>query len=138
MIVSVTPTRSPRASIRGARPASTSSISQADSQPAYRSATPAALTSIPTAGMSLSAMPATGPPPTIPLMPTTRSRRAPTASRTPGTARMGAIETTGFEGQHTIASASTIASRTPGAGRAADAPSYRTPFTGSSARRRTQ
>ena len=39
--------------------------------PGTRSATPAALTSIPTAGISLSAIPATGAPPTIPLTPTT-------------------------------------------------------------------
>ena len=36
----------------------------------------------------------------------------------PGTARIGAIEITGFDGQSTIASAAPRASSTPGAGRA--------------------
>ncbi len=51
------------------------------------------------------------------------SRRAATASRTPGTARIVPIDTTGLEGQITIVSASAIASSTPGAGTAASMPS---------------
>jgi hypothetical protein len=42
------------------------------------------------------------------------------ALRMPGTARMGATETTGLEGQSTIPSARWIASSTPGAGLARD------------------
>ena len=51
-----------------------------------------------------------------------RRARAATASRMPRTARIGPIETTGFEGQITTASADPIASSTPGAGDAADDP----------------
>ncbi len=61
-----------------------------------------------------------------------------TASRTPATAKMGPRDTTGFEGQNTTASASAIASSTPGAGWAVAAPSYRTLLTASAAPRRTQ
>ena len=39
------------------------------------------------------------------------------------------METTGLEGQTTMASAASMASRTPGAGRAPSAPSKRTPAT---------
>ena len=49
----------------------------------------------------------------------------------PGTARIGPIDTTGFDGQNTTASASAIASSTPGAGRALARPAYRTPSTSS-------
>ena len=44
----------------------------------------------------------------------------------PGTARIGPIEITGFDGQITIVSAVRSASSTPGAGRAVSAPSKRT------------
>ena len=56
----------------------------------------------------------------------------------PRTARIGPIETTGFEGQITIASADPIASSTPGAGDAAETPSKRIALTSSRAPRRTQ
>ena len=48
---------------------------------------------------------------------TTSSRRAGDRARTPGTARTGAIDTSGFEGAMTTTSAAAMASRTPGAGR---------------------
>ena len=49
---------------------------------------------------------------------TTRSRRATSSSRMPGTARIGPIETSGFDGAITTISALRSASITPGAGRA--------------------
>ena len=55
----------------------------------------------------------------------------------PGTARIGPIEMTGFDGHSTIASAASIASSTPGAGRDSVAPSKRTATTGGCARSRT-
>ena len=67
--------------------------------------------------------PSTGAPPMIGVTATQSSRRAATAARTPGTPRMVPIETTGLEGQITIASASAIACRSPGAGRAESMPS---------------
>ena len=79
--------------------------------------------------MSLSAIPASGAPPTIGETPTTGPRRAATASRTPGSARIGAIETTGFDGQINRTSASAIASRIPGAGLACSIPSNLIAFT---------
>ena len=82
-------------------------------------------------------MPRSGAPPTIGETPTTRGRRAAIASRTPRTARMGATDATGFEGHSTIASASAIASSTPGAG-SASAPPYRIAFTSSIPPRSTQ
>ena len=67
--------------------------------------------------MSRSAGPFTGRPAMIGLTPTTRSRRATSASRTPGTARIGPIEITGLLGHTSTVSASAIASSTPGRGR---------------------
>ena len=85
--------------------------------------------------MSRSAGPFTGAPPTIGLTPTTRSRRATSTSRMPGTARIGPIEITGFDGQITIVSACSErlehARRGPGRRRR---PSKRTARTGDSAR----
>ena len=49
-----------------------------------------------------------------------------TASRTPGTASTGPIDTIGLDGAITTRSAAARASSTPGAGRAASAPSKRT------------
>src|SRR3954451_22490180 len=63
--------------------------------------------------MSRSAIPATGAPPTIGLTPVTTARQAETASRMPGTARIGPIETTGLDGQIIMTSAPAIASATP-------------------------
>jgi hypothetical protein len=87
--------------------------------------------------MSRSAGPFTGAPAMIGLTPTTRSRRRRSTSRTPGTARTGPIEITGFDGQISTVAAASSASSTPGAGRAASAPSKRTDTTGGSARSRT-
>jgi hypothetical protein len=55
--------------------------------------------------MSRSAGPFTGAPAMIGLTPTTRSRRRRSASRIPGTARIGPIEITGLLGHTTIVSA---------------------------------
>ncbi len=63
---------------------------------------------------------------------TASDRRASTAARTPGTASTGSIDTIGFEGATTTRSASPMAARTPGAGRAASAPSKRTAVTATS------
>ena len=51
------------------------------------------------------------------------------ASRTPGTARIGPMLVTGLLGANTIASADSMLSITPGAGRALSAPSKRTACT---------
>ena len=72
-------------------------------------------------------------PPTSGLTATTAAGDAPRASRIPGTARMGPIEITGFDGPITIARAAAIASSTSGAGRDASTPSSSTPSTGSPA-----
>ena len=58
----------------------------------------------------------------IGLTATTRSRRLANAVRTPGTARIVPIDTTGLDGAITIVSAAAIASRTPGAGEAVSTP----------------
>src|SRR5439155_10584 len=68
----------------------------------------------------------TAAPPTIGLAATTRARAPVSASAMPGTARTGPTDVTGFDGQTTTTSASQIASRTPGAGRAWEAPAYST------------
>ena len=92
-------------------------------------------------GRARSSIAAAGPrrawPATIGLTATTRSRRAATAARIPGTARIGSIEMNGLDGAITTTSAAAIASSTPGAGRAASAPSKRMPSTGSAWPRRT-
>ncbi len=49
-----------------------------------------------------------------------------TARRIPGTARIGQIDSTGFDGAITMRSADLIASTTPGAGAAAIVPSKTT------------
>ncbi len=69
--------------------------------------------------------------------PTTGARDAAIASRTPGTARIGPIETTGLLGQTTIARAPRIASSTPGAGRARRAAERSTASTSEGAPSRT-
>ena len=72
--------------------------------------------------MTLSAGPFSAFPPKRGLTATTR-RAAATASRMPGTARIGQMESGGLEGAITTRAAAAMASRTPGAGRAAAAPS---------------
>ena len=82
----------------GAASASRSSITHPVRRSRYARAAPIAETSSPATGISLSAIPARGAPPTIGETPTTGPLRAATASRTPGTTRMGPIDTTGFDG----------------------------------------
>ncbi len=53
----------------------------------------------------------------------------PRRPRYPAIARTGPMETIGLDGQMTITSASAMAARTPGAGRAASAPANRTACT---------
>ncbi len=76
--------------------------------PMYRRATPSALTSSPSAASIRSAGPLSARPATIGETAATRiprRRASAMASRIPGTARIGAMETSGFDGQITIASA---------------------------------
>ena len=75
-------------------------------------------------------------PPTIGLTATTGAGAAISASRMPGTARIGAIETSGLEGPITIARAPAIAASTSALGRACSAPRNSMPSTMPSARRR--
>ena len=82
--------------------------------------------------------PSTGAPPMIGVTATQSARRAATAARTPGTPRMVPIETTGLEGQITIASASAIACSRPGAGRAESMPSISMRVISSAAPSRTR
>ncbi len=72
-------------------------------------------------------MPASGPrtawPPMMGDTAATRASRPSIAARIPGTARIGPIETNGLDGAMTTTRADSSASTTPGAGRAASAPS---------------
>src|SRR5271156_5314835 len=118
MTVGVTTHRTPSASMAAAWEASTTSTTSVPTHGAYSRATPTTEGSVPSSAMSRSAGPLSAAPAPMGDTPTTRSRRATRASRTPGTARTGPIETTGFEGHTTMVSASPSASMTPGAGRA--------------------
>ena len=75
-------------------------------QGAYSRATPTTDGSVPSSGISRSAGPFSAAPATMGETATTRARRAGSASRTPGTASSGPMETTGFDGHTTIVSAS--------------------------------
>jgi len=80
-------------------------------------------------------------PPTIPLTATTGTPRvlaAASAPVTPGTARMGAIDTSGFDGAITIASARSRASSTSSVGAAPSIPSNLISRTSGTWRRRTK
>src|SRR4051794_32654769 len=77
--------------------------------------------------------PFTARPPTNGLTATTGPLAAASASRIPGTDRIGPIEMTGFDGPTTITSAPAIASRTAVGGRAASMPRSSTPSTGPAA-----
>ncbi len=77
-------------------------------------------------------------PPTIGEIAATLSRLRRSASRMPGTASIGPMLMNGFDGHSITASALAIASSTPGAGAASDAPSKRTAVTLSRARRFTK
>ena len=76
----------------------------------------------PIAVRQASAIPRTGAPPMMGETPTTGPAAARSASRMPGMARIGAIETTGLLGASSTASALVRASVTPGAGFAESAP----------------
>ena len=82
--------------------------------------------------MSRSAGPFRAAPATMGETATTRVRRDASASRTPGTASRGPMETTGFDGHTTMMSAPSSDASTPGAGLVAGAPSKRTSRTGTS------
>src|SRR3954470_10942267 len=88
--------------------------------------------------MSRPAGPLTGAPPMIGLTPTTEAFVARRASAMPGTARIGPIEVTGFDGQITMGLVSAIDATTSGAGRASAAPSYATDTTSPWALSRTK
>ena len=100
-------------------------------------ATPAGEASCPSDSSIAAAGPRSALPATIGLTATQVAVRAASCSRTAGTARIGAIEISGFDGAITIARASRSASVTPGAGRAVSAPSKRIEVTTSACRRRT-
>ncbi len=93
---------------------------------------------MPQAGRSLSAMPRTGAPPMIGVTATVWAAAFWMAARIPGTARMGAIDTTGLEGQRMMPSAPAMASSSPGAARARSIPAKVMRSTGSRAWRATQ
>src|SRR4029453_17982462 len=88
--------------------------------------------------MSRPAGPLTGAPPMIGLTPTTDADVDASTSAMPAIARIGPMEVTGFDGHTTTRSAPTIASRTPGAGWAAGAPSYSTRAAAPCGRSRTK
>ena len=67
----------------------------------------------------------------IGLTAATLPRALRSASRIPGTERIGPMLVMGLLGAITTASADKIASMTPGAGSASEAPANRTEFTGS-------
>src|SRR5207302_396834 len=106
------------------------SMTSRSSQGAYARATPAAVTGKPHARIRSPAGPLTGAPPTIGLIASTTAVVSWSASRMPGTERIGPIEVIGLDGQTMTTSAVRIASRTPGAGVAVPAPAYPIPITG--------
>src|SRR2546425_723231 len=116
----------PRSRRADASSASRTSTTSESSQPRYAWATPSDETGSPRARISAPAGPLTGASPTMGLTPMTGARVACRAATRPGTARMGPIDVTGFDGQTTTTSASAIASTTPGAGVASLAPAYGT------------
>ena len=131
MIVSVTTHRSPRAStgvrVLGVDLVDDEHRREIDGRGERRRRT---LDSCPSSTSMRSAGPFNAAPPTIGDTATVWARRAAIASRTPGTASTGAIETSGFDGAITTVAASVMASRTPGPGVASSAPTKRTACTG--------
>jgi hypothetical protein len=113
MTVCVTTARTPSASTPAAWPSSTSSSTSVAHTSAYRRATPTGLTSCPSDRSMAAAGPLSARPPTIGLTATVAARRAATALRMPGTARIGPIEISGLDGAITIRSADPRASRRP-------------------------
>src|SRR5213593_2583907 len=122
MMTSATTGARPRSRTADASSASRVSTTRPSSQPAYAWATPSGETGRPRARISAPAGPLTGASPTIGLTPMTGALVASSASTSPGTARMGPIDVTGFDGQTTTTSAPASASTTPGAGLASPAP----------------
>ena len=85
-----------------------------------------------------SPVPATGTALTTGVTATTSAGESRTASRSPGTAKIGPMLATGLLGPRISRSAAVTASRTPGAGRAAVAPAYATDRTAGEAPCRTR
>ena len=121
MIVSVTTARIPNFSTAAACFASTVSSTKTSTKSRYNSATPKADTRIPRLFIIRAAGPFNARPPTMGETAATRVFRS--ASRTPGTARIGPMLMIGFDGQMMTAAASPIACSNPGAGWAFFAPS---------------
>src|SRR4051812_48836270 len=86
--------------------------------------------------MNGSVGPLTIAPPTTGDTPTSGAGDARSAGAIPGTARIGRIEITGFDGPTTIARAAAIASSAAAGGEAASTPAYSTPSTGPAPRSR--
>ena len=129
MTVGATMQLTPAASTSPARSASAWSITSVPTQSLTKRATPGADACPPSSTRSRSAGPFKAAPATIGDTATTESRRALNTLATPGTARIGPIDTTGFEGATTTISAEPRESSTPGAGLAVSAPSKRTEST---------
>ena len=132
MIVSVATARTPRVSIVARASASAASTMNVSMTSAYIRATPTALDSRPRYSRKRSAGPLSATPPMMPLIAATgvpRDRASASASRIPGRARIGPIETIGLDGAMTIASAASIASRTSTVARALSMPRKRTSST---------
>src|SRR5262249_2938065 len=123
IITSVGTALTPTALRASAHPASSRATSSVDSHGAYARAIPPGETGRLRARINAAAGPLTAAPATIGLTPITRPRVEASASAMPGTATIGPIDVTGFDGHTTTTSASRIASSTPGAGRARAAPS---------------
>src|SRR5215218_9141799 len=138
MTAPVASTRIPRASIPRRSPSSTSSMTMPSTSPSYIRATPAGEISWPRVASILSAGPLSARPPTMGLTATLGAGEEASASRIPGTARIGPMLTTGLEGQNTTRSAPASASRTASVGRASPMPRKRMPSTSSLWRLRTK
>ncbi len=100
--------------------------------PAYADATPPSSTDRPAQRMNASVGPFSEWPPTSGLTATTGAAASASASRIPGTASIGPMLATGFEGPIRIASAARSATLTSGVMRACSAPRNSTPSSGGS------
>src|SRR5207248_4644332 len=124
--VGVTTHLIPSASTSAAKSASASSTTSVPANGEYSRATPTTDGSTPSSAIIRSAGPLRAAPATMGETATTSCRRPVIAFCTPGTARMGAIERMGLDGQMTTRCASVMASSTFGAGDAFSAPAYST------------
>src|SRR5580693_7568426 len=131
MMVCVHCTRKPV--LRSASAARTSRVSQTrrSRKSSYAFATPTMEHGSPCAVIRIPAGPAMGAFPTIGLTAATLPRVLRRASRIPGTESMGPMLVMGLLGAIITASAEAMASSTPGAGSASEAPAKRTDLTGS-------